>query len=433
MENENQNSSITILLVICVAVLAIVGLGWFFLDGDNGTDDAIVGDQSSPAVQPSAAAGQPAPEVAERPEIAVASGVDADLRKARLAAEADILTEPENQSALYYYRRVIEAEPGNEVANAELNAVLGRLAVAAAELLAAEDFDEAYKLAQQVVPVRPDHALVNDVQQTLNQVSGDRVTQAMQLAEDGDNDAAMAMLAQAEALPGQNRSYFQAVRESMDDLLQARIAADAEKAESDRLAAARTVREWMEKVRGAISDGRLIDPAGENAREFLEESNDDNEIVGQLREELRSAVMATASANIESGDFDNAERFVIAAEEMDADSDEVIQMRATLEQGYIARAGSEVIPITEMVRVTAVPAQYPRRAELLGISGWVDVHFTVTPDGGTADIEIAAAEPESVFDSSAIKAVEQWKFEPREYRGQTIAQRTGARLAFRLQ
>ena len=437
MENENQNSSITILLVICVAVLAIVGLGWFLLDGDSGSEaeSAIVDNESTgPAAAPvSSGTEQAEAEPDTAVETAPASGIDADLRKARLAAEADILTDPENQSALHYYGKVLSVEPYHEIANAELGAVLGRLAITATELLDTENYDEAYRLAQKVEPVRPDHALVNNVQQTLNRVSGELVTQAMQLAEDGDNDGASATLARAEALPGQNRNYFQAVRESIDDLLQARIDAAAEQAENERLAAARAVREWMEKVRGAISDGRLIGPAGDNAREFLEEGGGDAEIAGQIRQELYSAILATASSNIDSGDLEDAERFVVAAEEMNGESDEVVQVRATLEQGYITRAESEVLPIGNLVRISAVPAQYPRRAELLGISGWVDVHFTVTADGGTADIVVAAADPESVFDKSAIEAVEQWKFEPREYRGRTIAQRTGARLSFRLQ
>ena len=437
MENENQNSSITILLVICVAVLAIVGLGWFLLDRDSGSETgrAIVDNESTtPAAAPAPSGTEQTEAEAETvTEATSTSGIDADLRKARLAAEADILTDPENQSALYYYGKVLSGEPYHEIANAELGAVLGRLAVTATELLDAERYDEAYSLAQKVEPVRPDHALVNNVQQTLNRISGELVTQAMQLAEDGDNDGATAVLARAEALPGQNRNYFQAVRESMDDLLQAKIDAAAEQAETDRLAAARAVREWMEKVRGAIADGRLIGPDNDNALEFLEEGGGDAEIAGQIRQELYSAILATASSNIDSGDLAEAERFIVAAEEMNGESDEVIQVRATLEQGYISRAESEVLPIGDLVRISATPAQYPRRAELLGISGWVDVHFTVTADGGTADIVVAAADPESVFDKSAIEAVEQWKFEPREYRGKTIAQRTGARLSFRLQ
>ena len=65
--------------------------------------------------------------------------------------------------------------------------------------------------------------------------------------------------------------------------------------------------------------------------------------------------------------------------------------------------------------------------------GWVDVVFTVTTTGHTSDIEIVGAEPANIFDSSVIEAVEEWTFEPRQYKGQPINQRTAARLVFNLE
>ena len=87
----------------------------------------------------------------------------------------------------------------------------------------------------------------------------------------------------------------------------------------------------------------------------------------------------------------------------------------------------------ELVRLNVVAARYPRRAESRGISGWVEIMFTVTPTGETSDIDVAGAEPLEIFDDSAIEAVEQWTFEPKEFRGRTISQRAIARLVYRLQ
>ena len=89
--------------------------------------------------------------------------------------------------------------------------------------------------------------------------------------------------------------------------------------------------------------------------------------------------------------------------------------------------------MTELVHVRTAPARYPRRAQQLNLSGWVEVFFTVTPTGKTADIEIKRAEPESVFDRAAIKAVEEWAFQPVEFRGQVISQRAAAKLVFRIE
>lgn len=449
MDDENQNSSINVLLIICASLIAIVGGGWFLLDGDTGdrsTPPGVarnaalvappvsdeVGDVAMPAETP---ATQPETIVVtpEPAPTAATAQVDADLRKARLAAEADILADPSDSSALYYYGRVLEVEPGHEVAVAELNAVLGQLAIRATGLLAEERYEEAYELSNKVARIRADHALVNEVQQTLDQMSGELVTTAMQLAETGDGETALATLAQAEALPGRNRQYFQAVKDSIADLLQASAEAQAELVESQKAAAALATANWMEKVRGAIGEGLLISPSGSSALDFLAEREDDDEFGQQIRQELISAVLAEAGASVEANTLERAEELLGAATTLAADAAQVDELQASLDQAYIDRESARVLPMTEFKRVNTVPATYPRRAEERGISGWVEVEFTVTPSGDTADITVAGAEPESVFDDPAVEAVEQWTFEPREFRGQTIAQRATAKLVFRIQ
>lgn len=428
MQDQKQDSWIYIPLFICVAILASVGLGWFLLSGESGDGP------QTPSVEPiqPAIASIPASEEQVQVESSTAA-LEADLRKARLAAEADVLASPVEQSAVYFYAKVLEADPSHEVANAELDAVLGRLAITVSEHLAANDYPAAYTLARLVSTIRPDHALVNEVQQTLDQISGRLVTQAMQQAEAGNEEAAASTLAEAESLPGRNRQYFQAVRESIGDLLQASRDSEAQRAESRRLAEARETSAWKEKVRMAIAEGRLTSPAGDNALEYLSERETADEISMQLEQELFLAITGAASSDIDAGRLENAEKLLSAADRIDADSDELVTLRASLEQAFLNRESTRVVPMTELVRVKTVPARYPRHAEERGISGWVEVEFTVMPTGETADVTVASAEPERIFDNPAVEAVEQWQFEPREYRGQLIAQRTTAKLVFKFE
>lgn len=458
MADHSENSSSNVILVLCAALLAIVGVGWFFLDSESDTPGTpalrpvvTTGEIPTETEAPAAAAADDnadtaAPEPAAEQLTSDADNadaielepttpvlVDSDLRKARLAAEADILVDPAEQSALYYYGRVLAVEPGHEVANAELNEVLGRLAMTATDMLGDQSYTEALELADKVALVRPDHALVNQVQQTLNQLSGDLVTQAMQLAEDGDESGATGALAQAEALPGRNAEYFQAVRESVSDLLQEKATERAEIVETERANTARETADWMSRVRSAIADDNLIGAGEGSAMAALAERDGDDEISSQLRTELLSAVLANASNSVFAGDLDNASDLAAAAAEIAPDSDDVAEFRTALDRAYVAQESARVLPATELVRLTNVPADYPRRAEERGISGWVEVIFTVLPNGQTGDIAVTGAEPPNVFDRSAQDAVEQWTFQPRMYRGQAIAQRATARLVFRLQ
>ena len=77
--------------------------------------------------------------------------------------------------------------------------------------------------------------------------------------------------------------------------------------------------------------------------------------------------------------------------------------------------------------------RYPRAAKIRSTTGWVEIYFTVSPDGSTEQIEINRSEPADVFDEAAMQAVDNWTFEPVEYRGQLISQKAATRLVFNVE
>ncbi|SOC56159.1 outer membrane transport energization protein TonB [Chromohalobacter canadensis] len=76
-----------------------------------------------------------------------------------------------------------------------------------------------------------------------------------------------------------------------------------------------------------------------------------------------------------------------------------------------------------------VPPEYPSRAQRRGIEGFVEVSFTIMPNGQVDrdSLHVTDAEPRSMFERAALKAVADWRFpqsdQPREAR---------QRLEFRL-
>lgn len=93
----------------------------------------------------------------------------------------------------------------------------------------------------------------------------------------------------------------------------------------------------------------------------------------------------------------------------------------------MASADGDAVP---MVRV---PPQYPERALQRGIEGRVLIEFTIGKSGAVKDAKVIAAEPSSIFNSAAIKAVLQWKYNPKIVNGKPVEQ-VGVRIAipFRL-
>jgi len=76
-----------------------------------------------------------------------------------------------------------------------------------------------------------------------------------------------------------------------------------------------------------------------------------------------------------------------------------------------------------------VPPEYPARAQRRGIEGYVEVRFTILPDGSvdTDSLRVIDARPRNVFERAALRAISRWQFPeaagPREAR---------QRLVFRL-
>ena len=53
---------------------------------------------------------------------------------------------------------------------------------------------------------------------------------------------------------------------------------------------------------------------------------------------------------------------------------------------------------------------YPSRPLSRGIEGYVDLAFDITSTGSTTNIRVIDAQPQSLFERAAIKALEKWKY-----------------------
>jgi protein TonB len=98
--------------------------------------------------------------------------------------------------------------------------------------------------------------------------------------------------------------------------------------------------------------------------------------------------------------------------------------------GVGARLDEEPVAITELEIVRMVEPEYPRRAWVRDIKGWVDLEFIVTETGLTRAIEVTDAQHRGWFDRAAVDAVEQWRFAPEQHGGQTVERRAKVRLQF---
>lgn len=74
---------------------------------------------------------------------------------------------------------------------------------------------------------------------------------------------------------------------------------------------------------------------------------------------------------------------------------------------------------TPLVRIEP---KYPPVAAREGINGWVQLRFNIAADGRVTDVRVLAAEPRRVFEQEAIRALKNWKYQPKLENGRAVAQ-----------
>lgn len=80
---------------------------------------------------------------------------------------------------------------------------------------------------------------------------------------------------------------------------------------------------------------------------------------------------------------------------------------ATAGLGGLAAADSEPVPLVRVL------PDYPPRAAQRGIEGWVEVEFTISATGTVKNARVVGYEPSTIFNKSAVRAVQKWKYNPK--------------------
>lgn len=106
-----------------------------------------------------------------------------------------------------------------------------------------------------------------------------------------------------------------------------------------------------------------------------------------------------------------------------------------LNQNLLANVNAEIALPTqsnEVVALLKVEPDYPRQAARQGTEGWVKLEFTVLEDGTVTDVKVLDANPKRIFNKSAIRAIQRWKFKPRLVNGKATRQQVVQLIEFKL-
>lgn len=188
-------------------------------------------------------------------------------------------------------------------------------------------------------------------------------------------------------------------------------------------------------TRQRLADGKLIEPAGESARDALSRLSTaapNRPEVEELSRVLTTRLVNSAKQAGAAKSLDRAAQLLAAARAVGARYDEPFVAQAEAELAALREQGKEQdwVSAGELKRIRMVDPVYPDTARKRGIEGWVELAFVVTVDGSVENVEVRNSTPGKTFDEAAIRAVRQWRFEPVERNGQKVPQRALVRLRF---
>ena len=403
MTTKDTGRQSDLLLYVAGGVVAAVGITWLVILKPWGSSAPAPAEQQPAPTQAVAMADTPPPSGDDAPS-APAAALDNPLRMADLAFQAGMLVEPEEYSAWTLYRGVVKAEPGNAAAMQGLNKVADELVRRGETALEQGRFDDARAIVERIRAALPAHAGAKAL--------------AEKIWPAGSGRAAVAEASFKPELP---------VQAPPPKVAPVQVKEEPAKPAVD------PVVELNQKFEDAMTAGRLLTPADQSAKHYVElmiAKHASHDLTHAARDRLSHEFLARSSQSLEAHDTDAAGVWIDEADHLGADPNAVHTARTQLVDLQIALESAKPIPASAMKVKSYAKPIYPPRALDRGIEGWVDVEFTVEPDGSTSHVTVAAASHDTFFRKEAVAAVEQWKFEPRVFMNRPIAQRSYTRIRF---
>jgi TonB family protein len=189
-------------------------------------------------------------------------------------------------------------------------------------------------------------------------------------------------------------------------------------------------------VRQRITEGKLIDPPGDSARDMLvnlRTAAPNRPEVDELARTLSTRLLDVSRQAMNAKAFERSGQLLAAAKDVGQrfNGAAISQAEADLTAARDATAAqTNIVSAASLKRVRMVSPTYPDAARKRGVEGWVELAFTVQTNGTVDNVEIRNASPAEVFDDAAMRAVRQWRFEPVVRNGEKVEQRAMVRLKF---
>jgi TonB family protein len=381
--------------VVCAVGLAL----YFMLLGQDNTDQVIDVDRNT---------GTGHYDV-ETPIVDALQPLDlteiAQLKaRASEAYDAGRLISPKGNNALEYYQRILKIDDYDETAYTEKWRIVKQLRILLPKLIDAGELDKARDVVSRLVEVEPFNVSNSDLQEKVDtafaaaaeNVSAEQAK--LKQREDGERKARKeqrlagkiaALIESGNLAPPQVGSAYELllttakqgnVRESVLTPLKIRL--------ENRL---------IERMQRSLS------------RSKIKNAENDLKLIRNL-DRNHSALSGLTSSLIKA---QNKAKVVadVKPEKVQQDVPAVVDVNTNDTKNKVVRVSDSLVLIPFQILSKAKP-DYPRRAYLMDIEGWVKLQYQVDETGKPINISVLNSEPKNIFNKAGIKAINRSRFAP---------------------
>jgi TonB family protein len=192
--------------------------------------------------------------------------------------------------------------------------------------------------------------------------------------------------------------------------------------------------QYLELAQSRLAQGKVIEPDNDSALFYVNQlraADPKNSGLAQISGAVQVQIIDRARASLDAGDIERCEALAQFAAGLGASAD-LDALNDRIRQRKAAGGGVLQMPEQSLTRLNKLDVQYPTRALQTNVEGWVELGYTIAPDGSVTNIKVLNSTPPKVFDASATKAVSHLRYQPVIQGGKAISVGTQVRIVYRV-
>jgi TonB family protein len=192
--------------------------------------------------------------------------------------------------------------------------------------------------------------------------------------------------------------------------------------------------QYLELAQSRLAQGKLTEPDNDSALFYVNQlrtADPKNGGLAQISGAVQAQILERARVSLDAGDTEKSEALALLAGGLGASSD-LDALNDRIRQKKAAHGDVLQMPESSLTRLNKLDVQYPVRALQTIVEGWVELGYTVGPDGAVTNVKVLNAVPPRVFEASASRAVSHLRYQPVVQGGKAIAVATQVRIVYRV-